>query len=858
MLKTNPSKMSYSYSSLHNSLVHTFFPRLTRVYWSTVNPKKRCVYTCWTEEVDRSESSGKFAADKDNVIADQGIEEHTVTCHEGSSDIRELSKDLSEHKKKWRLLNSANDTTNSTKRNGFLLGSTKRALERPTATMVHLNKPKEDNSKLRKLLHGSSPNVAQADGVTEGKDSQKGSLRISPKTKNAHNVSAMDVLVNLTQENSNLLGTSSSSQPSLASRVSQMPTKKSTCDSVTRQSKMYSEIFPKTSVKDSPSLSLSSRATAYHQTSRTKPLPLAPKPVPYVPKPVQLNPKPVPLNPKPIPLAPKPANPRFKSDVFPLSTCQVRFSQPSSMNAMVHLPSANFQQNYQRSSEQNSGQNSLEISQQSSQPNSQRKSQTNSKTVDSGNLAVVVGSPEQITKLLSENPSMIQLLGSKSTAYLGELLSSSTSTKLQDSQVKEPEKSIKSLASQNKCMNAFPNIRNINSGMPRSLLGTKRNQPKIEQTSSRAEPAVIDLTKEDNQNSESTSLRESIHRSNFPLTTVNNATNIPNSRKIVRKLDRRCLNEHRENTTGSNEHVKSGKKVDVINLDDTIVSKPQSFLGASPALPLSPKGLHAQVNSKMNHQYIFSNRRFMHASLDKPCLEKKANKVSPLSSPAKMIANVESQSINLKPLMASSLDENSANSKKSGEPKRKDGVTSEIPRTSDEQTMEQSDPVLKKENFKACNEKVSSSVKESRRKHLDKINANDKKCRGETTKKKNHLKRKSDCDSERPLKKAKIDGDRIVLPDFERTRQPDNKNKRLENVDMESSILFTITSDEGFEVKARTCEGMCKRNLAGRAKVGLKFKVQSLSLVSFILRLVMQNNSGLCSDVPISQQNMSN
>ena len=416
---------------------------------------------------------------------------------------------------------------------------------------------------------------------------------------------------------------------------------------------------------------------------------------------------------------------------------------------------------------------------------------------DSDGMAVVVGSPEQITKLLSENPNMIELLGSKSTDYLGKLL---TSHSKQESCVRQFCKKTTTTTGgqQNQCESIKEAL--------------KRPNPRMIDLTKATSKHVIDLTKDEKnclkssgpKNLQLVSTRPSssltastpsstITPSNQSLTlTSSNRPSIPTTsvqtnkidltkcRNAVRKLDRSCLN--------ANFAAKNPKQGTVA----VSLGKPVQPSVKSPTLDLHSSA-HTLTNAKSNPQYIFHNRRFLHASLDTPSLGKKANRVSPLSSPAKIMAHVEDQSKNLKPVVSESKEGVEYYQKLQAQQKERDKTLNNRDTSS----------ISKKDIVKSRGKRTYTKRTYTRRKGLDK-DANNK------TKKNDEpvsTKRKSVENCLQTVKKTKIAEDDIVLPDFARVKQSDLRSKRLEKVNQELNVMFSITSEEGLEVKARTCEG---------------------------------------------------
>ena len=431
---------------------------------------------------------------------------------------------------------------------------------------------------------------------------------------------------------------------------------------------------------------------------------------------------------------------------------------------------------------------------------------------DSDGMAVVVGSPEQITKLLSENPNMIQLLGSKSTDYLGQLLTSHSKNESCVRQLYQAEQ-------QNKHQ------------IIKEALG-RPTPPMIDLTKSPSKH-VTDLTKVVNESpitssatnlqstpssfvstSKSSSVPSTLSRSTLPSTltqsgqlapivpcslssslssTQSNMVSTPASsikinkidltkgRNAVRKIDRSCLNT----TVGPKRPVQDTETI-------SLGKPPQSGI-KSPTLIA-----HTATNAKSNPQYIFHNRRFLHASLDTPNLEKKAKSVSPLSSPTKIMAHIEDQSKNLKPVLSKcqlGVEEYS----------QKPDATKQSGKEDKTLNDRETASIAKKDIVKSCVKRTYTKRKYTKRKELDKnISCKTKKKDAQAS-----GKRKSDENDLRMVKRTKIHEDDIVLPDFARIKQSDLRSKRLEKINQELNVTFIITSEEGLEVKARTCEGTC-------------------------------------------------
>ena len=435
---------------------------------------------------------------------------------------------------------------------------------------------------------------------------------------------------------------------------------------------------------------------------------------------------------------------------------------------------------------------------------------------DSDGMAVVVGSPEQITKLLSENPTMIELLGCKSTDFLGKLL---TSHSKKESCVRQLIEASTSGGQQNKC-------ESIKEALKRP------SAPIIDLTKSPSKH-VIDLTKDKNIYPKSSkarslpstltpsSLSSVLNPSSMPSTLISsslssvltpsslsstpsslpstssassmsltpsssvkaNKIDLTKCRNAVRKLDRSCLNS----TFGIQRPMQS---IEAVSL-----GKPVQSGIKSPTLDVHPTA-HTPAGATSNPQYIFHNRRFLHANLDTPSLEKKANRVSPLSSPTKIMAHIEDQSKNMKPVVLESQQgvdyyQKLQASKQQGKEDKtlNNGKTGSI---------------SKKDIVKSRGKRTYTKRTYTKRKGLDKdTNDKTKKSDGQVS-----TKRKSDGNCLRTVKRTKIDEDDIVLPDFARVKQSDLRSKRLEKVNQELNVMFIITSEEGLEVKARTCEGI--------------------------------------------------
>ncbi len=439
---------------------------------------------------------------------------------------------------------------------------------------------------------------------------------------------------------------------------------------------------------------------------------------------------------------------------------------------------------------------------------------------DSDGMAVVVGSPEQITKLLSENPNMIELLGSKSTDYLGKLL---TSHSKKESYVARLSETTTTGGQQNKCASIKEAL--------------KRPTPRVIDLTKSPSKHVIDLTKDENKypkssgarnlqltptasilpstlttnrlsstvtpsslsstitqsrlssvvsarsslSSTPSSLTSSLTASSLPSTSTSVKTNkidLTKCRNAVRKLDRSCLDTN---------FRPKGPGMDAVSL-----GKPVQPGAKSPTLDVHPS-VHSPTNA--NPQYIFQNRRFLHASLDTPSLGKKANRVSPLSSPTRIMAHVEDQSRNLKPVVSESQQGVKYYRKlQASEQQEKKDKTLNNGETGS---------ISKKDIVKSRGKRTYTKRTYTKRKGLDKDgNGKSKKNDGPVS-----AKRKNDENCLRSVKRTKIAEDDIVLPDFARVKQSDLRSKRLEKVNQELNVMFIITSEEGLEVKAKTCEG---------------------------------------------------
>ena len=449
---------------------------------------------------------------------------------------------------------------------------------------------------------------------------------------------------------------------------------------------------------------------------------------------------------------------------------------------------------------------------------------------DSDGMAVVVGSPEQITKLLSENPNMIQLLGSKSTDYLGQLLTSHSKNEscvrrldqtLQQNKfesikqarkrpaplidlTKSPSKHVTDLTKVANTSSISSAARNLQS-TPISLATTSKPSSLPSTITQTSLPSTLNQSSLPSTSTQSvqpstlvpSSVTSTLSQSNRPSTlTQSNLVSTPTSsikmskidltkgRNAVRKLDRTCLNT----TVGPKRPIQGAETVSL--------GKPTQSGIKSPTLNVHPTA-HSPTNATSNPQYIFQNRRFLHASLDTPSLEKKANRVSPLSSPTKIMAHIEDQSKILQPVLSASqqdmeyFEKSDATKQQEKEGKiLNDGKTASI---------------AKKDIVKSRGKRTYTKRKYTKRKELDKNIS----CK---TKKKDTQvsgKRKGDENDLRTAKRTKIDEDDIVLPDFARIKQSDLRSKRLEKVNQELNVTFIITSEEGLEVKARTCEGTC-------------------------------------------------
>lgn len=496
---------------------------------------------------------------------------------------------------------------------------------------------------------------------------------------------------------------------------------------------------------------------------------------------------------------------------------------------------------------------------------------------DSDEMAVLVGSPEQIAKLLSENPGMIELLGSKSTDYLGKLLSSHskretcvrqlTETKLDVKQNgceiikrpcitsiglnKSPTKHVIDITQEN---NRYPNL-------------SEARKPQVTPTSCPS-PTLANVSSILNLSglpSLTTTLAPMLSPSrvqstetNFPSTSKysgkTNKIDLSNCRSAVRKLDRSCLNissdvqKPRQRSGGICKSGQASLKSPSLDTHRTArsaaghntscVQKPVEGSGGlckpgqtamkSPTLdapqmehttagrrmsyvqnPLQGKSNQAVIKSptldnksptrpKSRPQYIFHNRRFLHASLDTPSLEKKANRVAPLSSPTKLMGHVEGHLNNLRLPTSDSTQgveyfQKLRASKVQG---KQDKILSNGENNS----------LAKKDIVESRVKRTYTKRKYTKRKGLDKdITQNKRKradVRDEVT-----MKRKGDDSYLGSVKKTRINEDDIVLPDFARVKQSEMRTKRLEKVNQELNVMFIITSEEGLEVKARSCEG---------------------------------------------------
>ncbi|XP_028401347.1 histone-lysine N-methyltransferase 2A-like [Dendronephthya gigantea] len=401
---------------------------------------------------------------------------------------------------------------------------------------------------------------------------------------------------------------------------------------------------------------------------------------------------------------------------------------------------------------------------------------------DSDGMAVVVGSPEQITKLLSENPNMIQLLGSKSTDYLGKLLTSHSKT---ESCVRQLCETRSSSVQQNKY---------------ESIKALKRPAPHvIDLTKAESKHNVIDLTKNENRCQESPGARNQqppltrtlpstgagtslpVNSSSLPRTSTSVTTNkidLTKCRNAVRKLDRSCLN----NTIGGKGQSQGAQAVSL--------GKPTNF-GRISTPNVDPTTLNP-TNVTSNQQYKFHNKQFSQASLDTASLEKEANRVSPLSSPAKIMAHLENQSKILKPVVSESRQGVEYNQKLQAE---KDEGKNAL-------NNKETGSINKEDIVKNCGKRAYTKRKYTKRKSVDKNTD----CKTKKDDVQVSGKRKNDGSCLKPLKKTKIDEDDILLPDFARVKQSDFRSKRLEKVNQELNVMFIIKSEEGLEVKARTCE----------------------------------------------------
>ena len=367
---------------------------------------------------------------------------------------------------------------------------------------------------------------------------------------------------------------------------------------------------------------------------------------------------------------------------------------------------------------------------------------------------------------------MIQLLGSKSTDYLGKLLSSHSKKESCAKKLCETGKSVSG---------GHTNCESKKEALSKPL-GLSSHT--IDLTKAPSKHDVIDLTKD-----ESPKKSERIPPPSTLASTLKvNKIDFTKCRNAVRRLDRSCL----MNTVGGKRPLPDEQCKGAVSSGITAVQasvKPHS-------LNVHPSA-HTPTNVKSNPEYIFHNRRFLHASLDTPSLEKKANRVSPLSSPAKIMAHLETQSNNLKPVVTESQQGMEYYQKLMAARQKGKEDKTESALNSGETSV-----VLKKDIVKRRGRKPGKT-NNSKKKETEK--------RTEGKSKKNDVqvgtKRKTDEVCLRPQKKTKIDVDDILLPDFARVKQSDLRCKRLEKFNQELSVMFIITSDEGLEVRARTCEG---------------------------------------------------
>ena len=486
---------------------------------------------------------------------------------------------------------------------------------------------------------------------------------------------------------------------------------------------------------------------------------------------------------------------------------------------------------------------------------------------DSDGMAVVVGSPEQITKLLSENPNMIELLGSQSTDYLGKLLTSHSNSEsrvrqrnetrigneqqnscvgIKDSLerptvsmidltkptskhvidlTKDDKIFVKSTVSSNpkstsisrnlsttlnsisssltstsvaRCLSSAivqnsltstslsisRNVTSTSSSISRNATSTFSSSSVTPSSSVSRSPAITLSSGSLTSSSVSRSPATTLAPSNPLLTPTSsvkiNKFDLNKGRNAVRKLDRSCLNI----SAGAKVQQKQG--IEAISL-----GKPVQSGIKSPTV-----SVHPTSHTSTTPQYIFHNRRFLHASLDTPSLEKKANRVSPLSSPAKIMANIEDQSKNIEPVVSESRQgmEYCQKLQASTQQRKEDNALNNA----------ETGTISKKDVVKGRGKRTYTKRTYTKRKELDEDSNNQ-------TKKidtRISTKRKNDENSLVKVKRTKIDEDDIVLPDFARVKQSDLRSKRLEKVNQELNVMFVITSEEGLEVTARTCEGM--------------------------------------------------
>lgn len=405
-------------------------------------------------------------------------------------------------------------------------------------------------------------------------------------------------------------------------------------------------------------------------------------------------------------------------------------------------------------------------------------------------MAVVVGSPDQIKKLLSENPNMIQLLGSKSTEYLGKLLTSEikeeTKTQQQNAVINVDQIG---LLSQTKEI-VKPPVIDLTNKQSTSIVEKPRSESYLSHFTSNNHTSLFSKKSLDSiKDTAASTIRNSVLPTTAKSTISVSKLNIEKCRNAVRKLDRRFLNSSIDTTV---EDYCTG----AVGQEESV----QSTL-KSPTHQTKCSSLNNLLNVNKNDNVL--NKRFLHANLGNYSTERKIASLSPLSSPAKLMAHIEDQTKSLKPFMTN----------------LKQADNHQLPRSDNHQGVDTAEKKTStKSNSKICIKRTNTKRKYKKRKVIDEISEGN----GDNDMLNNALGEIGECSGSKKsitkeslikgsdgkqTKKAKIDENDIVLPDFARVKQSDLRSRRLEKVKQELNVVFTITSEEGLEVKAKSCEG---------------------------------------------------